>query len=458
MIWLYTNEPKYYQNHDEAITYIKKLHPTININQIINHPTIKDIQDASKQINTALLSPLLPSNFNYPDRGYFNVIELPNYNNSFLTSEQQELEISQDLIIKEELGLEVITTNLKEEDFAGALELKQEISKLINMQKIGEKITGILLVGPPGTGKTFSAEYLSVRLNRILIDFNIAKLMSSQNRFYMLEKIQNYFKKINQKAILWIDELEKAKGQDEQFFGRLLTFLNELNTNSDFDVIILATANNIEKLIGNPEKNIDGNPELIRDGRFMLKIYKGFPSPENAEIVMKLYQNKWKKSLENYNFPTILSTYLNNNNLLPITPQDEIYNYVKTLIPKIQKSKNLNQKQLINKLQFDISYCSARDAFIEDYYFNYNIKTFIFTASNHYSSTKDNSKFIYVEAELKELNNKLHREYSYRKKTNQSISEEDIFKTVLEASIPLKKSLGKQIQTIEAQKEMFVQC
>ncbi|RCJ22865.1 AAA family ATPase [Nostoc minutum NIES-26] len=117
---------------------------------------------------------------------------------------------------------------------------------------------GILLIGPPGTGKSYSAKACSAKLGLPLIILEWGSFRSYGNLAeYKLKNLLALVDRIN-RVILYLDDFDKGftLGDDlsKRLAGMLLTWMQERTS----EVLVIASANNIEWL----------PPELTRSGRF----------------------------------------------------------------------------------------------------------------------------------------------------------------------------------------------
>lgn len=124
---------------------------------------------------------------------------------------------------------------------------------------------GILLVGPPGSGKSLSAKALSAELEMPLLKMDVGKIFGSlvgQTEANLRQAIQTA--EALSPCILWVDEVEKGlsgasagaldSGVGARLVGGLLTWMQEKTS----PVFVYATANDVSAL----------PPELLRKGRF----------------------------------------------------------------------------------------------------------------------------------------------------------------------------------------------
>jgi uncharacterized LabA/DUF88 family protein len=117
---------------------------------------------------------------------------------------------------------------------------------------------GILLIGPPGTGKSYSAKASSAQLGLPLIILEWGSFRSYGNLAeYKLKNLLTLVDRIN-RVILYLDDFDKGFAGDDdlskRLAGMLLTWMQERTS----EVLIIASANNIQWL----------PPELTRSGRF----------------------------------------------------------------------------------------------------------------------------------------------------------------------------------------------
>ncbi|BDI20553.1 ATPase (plasmid) [Nostoc cf. commune SO-36] len=130
---------------------------------------------------------------------------------------------------------------------------------------------GVLLIGPPGTGKSHSAKACSQILGLPLVIVEWGNFRSYGNMAeYKLKQLLALVDRIN-RIILYLDDFDKGFAGDDDLSrrlgGMLLTWMQERTS----DVLIIASANNIQWL----------PPELTRSGRFD-EIFK-IDLPNNGE-------------------------------------------------------------------------------------------------------------------------------------------------------------------------------
>jgi cell division protease FtsH len=196
-------------------------------------------------------------------------------------------------------------------DVAGEDEAKENLSEIVdylhNPQKysaIGASMPkGVLLVGPPGTGKTMLAKAVAGEAN--VPFFSIAGSEFVEMFVGMgASKVRDLFKQAKDKApcIVFIDEIDaigqkrhgNAMGNDEreQTLNQLLTEMDGFQGNTG--VIILAATNRPDSL----------DAALLRPGRFDRRVPVELPDLKGREEILRVHAKKIK-SAENVDFHTI---------------------------------------------------------------------------------------------------------------------------------------------------------
>ena len=197
-------------------------------------------------------------------------------------------------------------------DVAGEDEAKENLQEIVNYlhdpskyQEIGASMPkGILLVGPPGTGKTMLAKAVAG-------ESNVPFFSISGSEFVEMfvgmgaSKVRDLFKQAKEKApcIVFIDEIDaigqkrnsgNLGGNDEreQTLNQLLTEMDGFDDNSG--VIILAATNRPESL----------DPALTRPGRFDRRVPVELPDLKGREEILKVHAKKIKLA-ENVDFGTV---------------------------------------------------------------------------------------------------------------------------------------------------------
>ena len=186
-------------------------------------------------------------------------------------------------------------------DVAGEDEAKESLTEIVDYlhnpgkyQEIGASMPkGILLVGPPGTGKTMLAKAVAGEANVPFFSISGSEFVEM---FVGMgaSKVRDLFKQAKEKApcIVFIDEIDaigkKRDGQiggndeREQTLNQLLTEMDGFEGNSG--VIILAATNRPESL----------DPALTRPGRFDRRVPVELPDLKGREEILRVHAKKIK--------------------------------------------------------------------------------------------------------------------------------------------------------------------
>ncbi|MFH1338712.1 MAG: AAA family ATPase [Candidatus Omnitrophota bacterium] len=195
-----------------------------------------------------------------------------------------------------------------EETKQEALEVVRLVKDRTELQRIGGKILrGILMIGPPGCGKTYLAKAIATEANLPFISMSGSEFVEM---FVGVgaSRVRKLFKQARQLAyseggcIVFIDELDAvgARRATDRGFGGQTEFNTTLNQllvemdglkEKDYNIVILGATNA-------PESFID--PALLRPGRFDRKIYVDLPNLEERENLFRYYlkEVKYDPSLE----------------------------------------------------------------------------------------------------------------------------------------------------------------
>ena len=189
------------------------------------------------------------------------------------------------------------TAGIRFADVAGEDEAKENLQEVVNYlhdpskyESIGAKMPkGILLVGPPGTGKTMLAKAVAG-------ESNVPFFSISGSEFVEMfvgmgaSKVRDLFKQAKEKApcIVFIDEIDaigqkRSGGQyggndeREQTLNQLLVEMDGFDANDG--VIVMAATNRADIL----------DKALLRPGRFDRQVYVGLPDVKGREEILRVH-------------------------------------------------------------------------------------------------------------------------------------------------------------------------
>ena len=203
------------------------------------------------------------------------------------------------------------TEGIRFADVAGEDDAKENLEEIVTYLHNPQRYTevgasmpkGVLLVGPPGTGKTMLAKAVAG-------ESNVPFFSISGSEFVEMfvgmgaSKVRDLFRQAKEKApcIVFIDEIDAiGKKRDtgpvtnderEQTLNQLLTEMDGFEANNG--VIILAATNRPESL----------DPALLRPGRFDRRVPVELPDLKGREAILRVHAKKVKLS-NDVNFNTI---------------------------------------------------------------------------------------------------------------------------------------------------------
>ena len=194
------------------------------------------------------------------------------------------------------------TKGIKFSDVAGEDEAKENLAEIVDYLHNPQKYTevgasmpkGMLLVGPPGTGKTMLAKAVAGEANVPFFSISGSEFVEM---FVGMgaSKVRDLFKQAKEKApcIVFIDEIDAigqkrnsgisgSNDEREQTLNQLLTEMDGFKENTG--VIILAATNRPESL----------DPALTKPGRFDRRVPVELPDLAGREAILKVHAKKIK--------------------------------------------------------------------------------------------------------------------------------------------------------------------
>jgi ATP-dependent metalloprotease FtsH len=194
----------------------------------------------------------------------------------------------------EDYDIKPIKSNITFDDVAGISEIKQELQEVVDFlnhpkkyQKYNVSLPkGVILVGPPGVGKTLIAKAVAGEAN---VPFFYQSGASFVNIYVGAgaKKVRELFAvaKLHAPSIVFIDEIDaigksrNANGNDEReaTLNELLTQIDGFNSTSG--VMVIAATNKIDIL----------DDALLRAGRFDRRVYLSLPSKQDRLDILNLY-------------------------------------------------------------------------------------------------------------------------------------------------------------------------
>lgn len=193
-------------------------------------------------------------------------------------------------------NIQAVTSNVTFKDIAGIKEIKEELEEVVDFLNNPKKYLqygiklpkGVLLVGPPGVGKTLIARAVAGEAD---VPFFYQSGASFVHIYVGMgaKKVRELFAKAKASApaIVFIDEIDavgkarsgKSNDERESTLNELLTQMDGFE--GDSGVIVIAATNKIEVL----------DDALLRAGRFDRRVHVGLPNIEDRKKILELYLN-----------------------------------------------------------------------------------------------------------------------------------------------------------------------
>ena len=263
----------------------------------------------SKKICLALLQALVIAALFFGCNIFINLIKENSYvtkkiSNVIPNSTAEDTEANNTNLVRQDNKIDIIKpgdlkTSLS--DVAGLQEPKQEMQDVINYLKNPEQFRrlgakppkGIIMFGPPGTGKTYLARAIAGEANVTFISVSGSQF----DQEYVgvgASRVRQLFQIARQNApcIIFIDEIDSVAGNRKlhdtsssaQTVNQLLTEMDGLDSTKNTDVIVIAASNRIESI----------DPAILRPGRFDRQIKLDLPTIKERAEIIKIHITKIK--------------------------------------------------------------------------------------------------------------------------------------------------------------------
>jgi transitional endoplasmic reticulum ATPase len=203
------------------------------------------------------------------------------------------------------------------DDLVVEADVAQELKTLIKQLNAGWSRTtemiapaGVLLVGPPGTGKTMIARLIATQTKRSFYPVSAAEILGGQVGA-SVKKLAEIFSRAreNSPSIIFFDEIDgllpanngMLSTHDAQLVEQCRTEISQLEPGHN--VLLVGTTNHLDRI----------DPAILRGGRFSEKIEITLPGPVNRERLLRKYLQGLTTTLD----LTVLADKLG-----PISPAD----------------------------------------------------------------------------------------------------------------------------------------
>ncbi len=214
--------------------------------------------------------------------------------NKYQMELEESLETKDDAPVQQNETIQAAKSNIKFKDVAGIEDVKAELEEVVDFLNNPKKYSkynvslpkGVLLVGPPGVGKTLIARAVAGEAN---VPFFYQSGASFVHIYVGMgaKRVKELFNQAKAKApsIIFIDEIDavgKSRGmgsndEREATLNELLTQMDGFSGNTG--VMVIAATNKIEVL----------DEALLRAGRFDRRVFLTLPSKEDRFKILELY-------------------------------------------------------------------------------------------------------------------------------------------------------------------------
>lgn len=294
------------------------------------------------------------------------------------TTQPQKSNLKQQEIKGDESSIEAITSEITFQDVAGISAVKEELEEIVDFLNAPKKYIqhgvklpkGVLLVGPPGVGKTLVARAVAGEAS---VPFFYQSGASFVHIYVGMgaKRVKELFAKAkaNAPAIVFIDEIDAVgKKRSGSSNDEREATLNELLTQMDgFDgesgVIVMAATNKIEVL----------DDALLRAGRFDRRVFLNLPNIHDREKILELYlkSKKHELNIKELAFKTAgfssaaLATLINEALLNMIKREDAVLLNQDIEMAKVKVEFGKKEQKLLSEAQKEVlSVYQASKAYI----------------------------------------------------------------------------------------------
>jgi len=182
---------------------------------------------------------------------------------------EKDIGISEESVLSEKLGFRMVEPKYGFESVAGNFRLKEYISRLKFLTDLGLPISlsALMFFGTAGSGKTHVAQAIAKEFGYKFGYLDLPHFMTLPSPTQAIDELFDFLQDQDQRCVLLIDEIEKMfdfTGNDlksKNVFGKLLTRLNDIYNDPKNNIVFIATANDISKIV-------EFAPEFMRKGRF----------------------------------------------------------------------------------------------------------------------------------------------------------------------------------------------
>lgn len=191
------------------------------------------------------------------------------------------------------LTINTVDSKVRLDDVVGIDDVKQDVLEIIDflkrgdeLRRIGAKVPrGLLLIGPPGVGKTMLAKAMANEANVPFYGLSASYLkgMFEGEAVGHIKALYSQARK-SPASIVFIDEIDAISATNNELRNERTSALNQLLIELDgfsisSNVITIGATNN--------ETGLD--PAFMRSGRFDRKAYVGLPDSKGREVLIKKY-------------------------------------------------------------------------------------------------------------------------------------------------------------------------